>query len=315
MTAKAAWRAEGLGVRQMRAFCRVFRSLSYAAAARELGLSVPTVWEQVRAVERAYGAVLFERHGRVVRPTPAAQVLAASLEPLLAGFDSTVELLREEAGEAPRTITLVTGVRMVLEELGRPLRRFQERHPEVRLRLFHGDEREAERRIGAEEADLALLLDPGPAGARRAVTIERAYEVDYLAVLHPGDPLARRGSLRLSDLAGRPLIVGHPGTYARQLLEQALYREGLHARMRVVVETDNAAYTMACVRAGMGAGIVAGREGGFLTRGLAVRPLRRLLGRGRIVFLWRKGRRPTRALLDLMRCVREGGAREPGRGV
>lgn len=306
MDSAPAWRAEGLGLRQMRAFCRVFRRLSYAAAARELRLSVPTVWEQVRAVERAYEIPLFERRGRVVRPTPAAEVLAASWEPLLAGFDSTRELVREHQGDGPRTLTLVTGVRMVLEELGPPLKRFRDRHPEVRLRLFHGDEREAERRILAEEADLALLLDPGPGSTKRALAVERAYEVEYLAVLRPGDRLGRRPSLRLADLAARPLIVGHPGTYARQLLEQALHREGLHDRMRVAVETDNAAFTMACVRAGMGVGILAGREGGFLTRGLAVRSLRRPLGQARIVFLYTKGRRPTRVLLDLMRSIREG---------
>lgn len=309
MEPPTVWRAEGLGVRHVRAFCRVFRRLSYAQAARDLRLSVPTVWEQVRAVERAYDAVLFERSGRVVRPTPAAETLFPALEPLLAGFDSTLELVREQAGAGPAAITLVTGVRMMVEELGRPLRRFQELHPEVRLRLFHGDEREAERRIEAEEADLALLLDPGPGAATRAVAVERVYEVEYLAVFRPGDRLARRASLRLADLAGRPLIVGHPGTYSRQLLDHAFHREGLRDRMRVVVETDNAAYTLACVRAGMGTGVIAGRPDGILTRGLAARPLRRPLGQARIVFLSRKGRRPTRALLDLMRCIKDFGGR------
>ncbi len=306
MDRPSRWRADALGVGQIRAFCLVHRRQGYAAAARELGLSVPTVWEQVGAVERRYGTELFERRGRRMEPTPAADLLAAELGPLLAGIDATFELLRERSGEAPRALTLVTGVRMMLEELGGPLRRFRERHPEVALRILHGDDREAERRIVEETADLGLLLEPGPGRMGPGVAVERAYEIEYLAVLPPGDPLARRGSIRLSDLARRPLIVGHEGTHARQLLEQALHKEGLHARMRVAVETDNSAFIMACVRAGMGLGIVAGRERGFLARGLVLRPLRRALGQARIVFLSKKGRTPTRALRDLVECVRSG---------
>jgi DNA-binding transcriptional LysR family regulator len=299
-------KADGLGARQIRAFLLVHGRQSYAAAARELGISVPTVWEQVGAVERRYGAALFERRGRRMVPTPSADLLAESLRPLLAGLDATFELLREGAGEGPRSLTLMTGVRMMLEELGAPLRRFRERHPEVALRILHGDERETERRVAEESADLGLLLEPGPGRAGGAVSVERAYEIDYLAAFSPGDPLGRRRPLRLSDLASRPLVVGHEGTHARQLLELALHREGLIGRMRVAAETDNGAFILACVRAGMGVGIVAGREGGFLSRGLVVRSLRRSLGGAAVVFLRKNGRTPTRALRDLMGCIRSG---------
>ena len=91
--------SDALGVQQLRAFCRVFERQSYAAAARELGLSVPTVWEQVRAVERRYGLELLERRGRRIVGGPAAETLYRALRPLLAGLDSTFELMREGAGQ------------------------------------------------------------------------------------------------------------------------------------------------------------------------------------------------------------------------
>jgi DNA-binding transcriptional LysR family regulator len=304
MISPTPWRADALAIRQLRAFCLVYRRQSYAAAARELGLSVPTVWEQVRMVEQQYGETLLERQGRRIRPTPMAELLYGVLQPLLAGFDSTFDLVREQAGEAPRTLTLVTGVRMMLEELGPALRSFQERHPRVLLQIAHGDDREAGRRIAEESADLGLLLEPRAGNVGAALSVEPAYEIEYLAVLSPRDPLARRRTLRLVDLASRPLIVGHPGTHARQMLEEALHRERLSGRMNVAVETDNSAFIMACVRAGMGVGIVAGQERGFLSRGLDVRSLRRPLGRARIVFLRKKGRQPTRAVGDLMECIR-----------
>lgn len=319
---EATWRADGLGLQQVRGFCLVYRLQSYAQAARRLSLSVPTVWEQVRAVERQYGGALFERSGREIRPTALAELLYSSLHPLLAGFDSTFELVREQAGEGPSVITFIPGVRSMLEELGRPLKKFRDRYPQVRLRILHGDDREAQQRVASGEADLAMRLEPAPGVVLPSIEFEPAYALEYLAVLPKRDPLARRASIRLPELVSRPLVVGHPESHGRQLLEQALHREGLRSRLQVAVETDNSAFVMAAVRAGLGIGIVGGRPGGFLARRLAVRSLRGEMGQARMVFLLRRGRRLTRTLRDLIDCIRSAAGEatsssapgSPGRG-
>ena len=116
-------RADELTVQQLRSFCTVFEKQSYSSAARQIGMSVPTIWEQVRSLERRYASTLFERQGRKIYPTPTAQSLYESLRTVLAGLDSTFELVREQAGAHPPQLALVTGVRMMLEELGKPLAR------------------------------------------------------------------------------------------------------------------------------------------------------------------------------------------------
>src|SRR5262245_12372048 len=118
-------RANDLAVQQLRSFCMVYEKESYSTAAEELGLSVPTIWEQVQALSRSYQAVLFEKRGRRIVPTAKASLLYESLRPVLAGLDSTFELVRE-GGDYPHTLTLVLGVRMMLEELGPPLKRFRD---------------------------------------------------------------------------------------------------------------------------------------------------------------------------------------------
>jgi DNA-binding transcriptional LysR family regulator len=305
MTATPAKPADQLAVQQLRSFCRVCERRSYAAAARELGISVPTLWEQVRTLERRTGTLLFVRRGRRIEPTPAAEVLRHSLESLLTGLDSTFDLLRDEGGNAPRTLTLVTGARMMLEDLGRPLKKFRDQHPNICLRLMHDQAQGVEQRILSGEAELALTLEPGPGLVGRAVCSERAYPIDYLAVLPRRHSLAHKAALKLADLAPYPLIVGHAKTYGRQLLDQALHHEGLLERARIVAETDTSAFTIACDRAGMGIGIVAGRARGILSRDLVTRPLTRELGQAWIAFVWKRGRRLTPAVQSLMRLIRD----------
>jgi len=156
-----ALHADELTVQQIRSFCMVVDRQSYAAAAKELDFSVPTIWEQVQALAKRYGVALFERRGRRIISTSAGRLLYQSFQSVLAGLDSTFELVREEAGEMPRQLTLVTGVRMMLEDLGKPLAEFHSRHPSIRLRLIHGDNRAAETLVRAGDADLALTLEPG----------------------------------------------------------------------------------------------------------------------------------------------------------
>ena len=56
---------------QLRGFCLAATSHSFTAAAKALGLSVPAVWQQVRALERELGASLLRRNGAKVDSTRA----------------------------------------------------------------------------------------------------------------------------------------------------------------------------------------------------------------------------------------------------
>ena len=123
-------RAESLSVQQINTFCRVYEFGGYAGASEQLGLAGPTIWEQVKTLERIYKTVLFKRSGRNIRPTPAGDVLYGLLTPLLATVESTFEILAEQADLGSLQIRLVTGVRMMLEELGQPLRDFKRSYPD-----------------------------------------------------------------------------------------------------------------------------------------------------------------------------------------
>ncbi|MEU5899479.1 MULTISPECIES: LysR family transcriptional regulator [Streptomyces] len=88
-----------LDLNQLRTFLAVYRSGSFTAAARLLGLSQPTVTAQIRSLERRLDRELFERLPRGAAPAPFADELAARIvEPLDAlaevaghGSDSSAE--------------------------------------------------------------------------------------------------------------------------------------------------------------------------------------------------------------------------------
>jgi DNA-binding transcriptional LysR family regulator len=71
--------AAPLDLNLLRTFLTVYRTGSFTAAARLLGLSQPTVTTQIRALERQLGRELFERLARGVAPAPYADELAARI--------------------------------------------------------------------------------------------------------------------------------------------------------------------------------------------------------------------------------------------
>ncbi len=150
---------------------------------------------------------------------------------------------------------------------------------------------------------MALSLEAGLEQASSAIRYEPAYSVDFLAVAPKHHPFATSTSGNLKELVRHDLVVTAQGTHGRDALQQALYRERLQAN--IVVETDNSGFTIACVQAGMGVGILAGRADGKLCKGLAAKSLRRQLGQRQIVFMWRRGRNLRPAIVDLIDTIRE----------
>jgi DNA-binding transcriptional LysR family regulator len=71
--------ASALDLNLLRTFLAVYRTGSFTAAARLLGLSQPTVTTQVRALERQLGRELFQRQARGVSPAPYADDLASRI--------------------------------------------------------------------------------------------------------------------------------------------------------------------------------------------------------------------------------------------
>jgi DNA-binding transcriptional LysR family regulator len=292
-------RSSAINIAHLHTFRQVMQKGGYAAAAKVSHLSVPSVWQHVQALEKAYGVSLFERVGRQVQPTDAAKRLYEQVDGVLVRLESTFDVVR--GSFADETIRIVTGVRMMLEDLAGPLAAFHQRNSN-HLVIRHGNDRRAEELLLSDEADIAMALEPGLKQGSPLIHYEPAYQVDFLAVTKKNHPYTKAKSQSLRELAKHDLVVTTTGTHGRDALDQAMHREGLTAN--IAVETDNSAFTIACVTAGMGIGILAGRAGGDLCKKLVTRPLSKQLGRRQIVFMWRKGRLLTEPMLELIEGIK-----------
>ena len=112
-------------------FVAIVEHGSFAAAARHLGLSTPSVSQALRGLEERLGVRLLNRTTRSVAPTDAGERLLTQLRPLLDGFDAAIESVnafREKPAGHLRLTMPPPVARFVLAPV---LARFLQQYPEI----------------------------------------------------------------------------------------------------------------------------------------------------------------------------------------
>jgi DNA-binding transcriptional LysR family regulator len=187
----------------LRAFVRTARSGSFSRAARELGLSQPSISRILSQLEIEVGARLLVRTTRAVTLTDSGADYLARIEPLLLALDEADHAARgtgELRGVLRIALSSSFGVREVIPRLPK----FLERHPALRVDMGINDQRQD---LVVDGVDVALRLGPLPdssAVARKLAEAPRVVVASPAYLRHRGWPR------NPGDLASHAVIVG-PG--------------------------------------------------------------------------------------------------------
>ncbi|GLW99394.1 LysR family transcriptional regulator [Microtetraspora sp. NBRC 16547] len=232
------------------------RTGSFRQAARELGVSQPTITNQVQRLEEDLGVVLVLRGAHGVRPTYAAErILPHAIAAIRAEH-----LLRQEASAidglkigSVRLATVSTGSLTLLPDV---VKRLHDEYPNIRFEVTEGGSDMVRHGVAAGYFDVGLLTRLGLDKEDKEDDEDRLHYIDlmtgWLVLAAPeSHPLASKESLQVSDLAGEPLIFFKKGSILRRAFEKLV--EGIEAR--VVYSTDSAETAQRMVRAGVGISI------------------------------------------------------------
>src|SRR3954464_11945751 len=153
------------------AFHAVAETGSVTAGAARLMVSQPAVSKQVRELERALQARLFDRPAKGVRATPAGEVLAGYARRLFSLVEEAEGALRDLSSLRHGTLSVAATHTIGTYLLPQTIVHFRRRFPGVTLRLDIETAEGLSRRLGEGTVDLALAGSPEglPAAAESAV--------------------------------------------------------------------------------------------------------------------------------------------------
>ncbi|WP_121825397.1 LysR family transcriptional regulator [Streptomyces rapamycinicus] len=220
-------------MRHLRALCAIADTGSLRKAARQLGMTQPSLTTQLRRIENTVGGRLFSREVTGSRPTPLGRSVLCRARPIVAEMNALVSEVRLEAGQTADARLRIgsTGSRAVVGWL----RRLRARYPDADTTIHIDVSANALlQMVAANQLDVAFVHEVEgaplrvPEGVERRVLAEREPQFVALAETHPA---AARPVVRLAELAADQWMVDPSVDGEGPGLRRVLAAAGLNPRV------------------------------------------------------------------------------------
>jgi DNA-binding transcriptional LysR family regulator len=244
-----------LRLRQMRALVEIARSRSFAEAARKLALSGPAVWQQLRALEREFGARLVSIQERKAVLTDDGALLLELASPLLESFDGIRSVFAERRGTLQRRLTLATTTALLTYELPRIIAKYRQKHPNVELSLLDRPSLESRALFERGQADIAIIGAEGNEPASVRGSAKKLTEFAFHLIAPEGHPLLSRRKLSLSEIAEYSLILAGQGSAIHHRVSRVFAKHGV-SDPKIALTSTSLALTVSYVQMGFGIAVV-----------------------------------------------------------
>lgn len=287
---------------QLRYLEAAVRTGSFRQAAKELGVTQPTITTQVQRLEEDLGVVLVLRGAHGVRATYAAERILPHALAVMRAENS----LRQEASAIDnlkigsiRLAAVSTASLTVLPDVVKLLHR---EHPNIRFEVTEGGSEMVRRGVSTGHFDMGLLSTL-KSDDRDSDSLQY---IDLLAgrlvlAIPQDNPLASKESVCAADLAGQPLIFFSKGSILRDAFERLV--DGIE--IRPVYFTDSAETSIRMVRAGVGIAIANSLAPSTTSGdGIVLSPISAEWAETRLAVVVRKGEMRSPVVQTLLKLVR-----------
>ncbi|AXK37001.1 LysR family transcriptional regulator [Streptomyces armeniacus] len=220
-------------MRHLRALCAIADTGSVRKAARQLGVTQPSLTTQLGRIERAIGGQLFTRERTGSRPTPLGRSVLCRARPIVAEMTALVT-------EAKDSVMLAGGARFRIGSTGNRavagwLRRLHARLPDTDITIrIDVSPNTLLQMVAANQLDVAFVHEVAgcplhiPDGVRQRVLVQREPQFVALPATHPA---AAKEQVALTDLAGERWMVDPSVDGEWAGLRRVFAAEGLNPRV------------------------------------------------------------------------------------
>jgi DNA-binding transcriptional LysR family regulator len=283
-------RYKDIQLAQLRSFCLAATEGNFTAAARALGLSASTVWQQVRALERELKAKLLRRRGRAVELTDEGRLLVEMVQPHVSGLDSLRRLF--EAGRAGirQELVVASGAYLFANLLSRSIQAFRAEQPSIQMTLRIAAWSALHRMVERGETDVGVMACDPDVPRSPYLEYEHLFDEQFRVMLPARHPLIRAKHLTPHDLVKYPLILPPKGGADRKAFERLMRKHNLSESVQPALVCGLVDVTKRYVALGVGLGLMYVTEDvAQSTPGLHLRPLDADMERLPIEMAVRKG--------------------------
>ncbi|WP_459616522.1 LysR family transcriptional regulator [Bordetella sp. 2513F-2] len=232
----------------LRLFVAVVEEGSIAKAAQREHIVAAAISKRIAELEAIFRAPLLNRSHRGVVPTVAGLTLLRLARHVVHVLDDTYAQMVDYAVGARGQLRVYANISAITQFLPEDLASFSKAHPQIQILLEERNSAITTKAVADNEADVGIYtLQPH---SDPIETLEYEHD-DLVVVLRNDHPLARRSSVKLSELLDWDFVGLREGSAINRKLEEAASASGQALRLRVHVTS----YDALCLMVGAGMGI------------------------------------------------------------
>ena len=235
---------------ELNVFVQAAEAMSFTGAAQRLHVSQPAVSMQISNLEKRLNTILFDRSGRNIRLTEAAEALLPMAREILNYGTHIEEAMASLHGDLSGHLQIgcsTSGGRYVLPHL---IARFRQHYPQVRVTVGICAPESAVDQVCDGRTQLSILSSE--TGCRE-VEYRPFFADNVVLIVPPTHPFATLGSIDPHQLTGQPFILREETAGTRRVMQAGLLEHDVRvADLDTVMELGSAEAIVTAVEAGIG---------------------------------------------------------------
>jgi DNA-binding transcriptional LysR family regulator len=239
-----------MDINQLEVLVTVAREKSFSRAAEVLDRTQPAVSQAIRRLEQEVGEKLFDRSSKDGTLTAAGEVLLEYARQMLNLRHSAQNALREMRDLHHGKVSISANEHTVFFLLP-VIQKFRGLYPHIKIEVQRGVASRIPKEITAREVELGVISFKPTDESLRSVAVV----TDELAlIVAPGHPLAGRGTVSITDLAGETFIAHNAHSPYRQKVVESFEKH--NTQLNIAVELPSLEAIKRLVEKGVGVALV-----------------------------------------------------------
>ncbi|MGG4498502.1 LysR family transcriptional regulator [Brevibacillus reuszeri] len=233
-------------LRQLEYFIQICKSGSFTKAKEELGVTQPTLSQQMRVLEDEYNIQLFDRGNKGVEVTEAGKILLNKGNAIMNLLEEARNEINGRNNKSTETISIGC-CPTELEYLAPYFMRFHQKYPNILLKII--DAEDAENKVLEQKVDFGITAYPV---SDASVISTYLYRQEMALLIHSEHPLADKSSIPFRSLKQMNSIMFREQN--KSLINMYCFSCGF--TLKSIIETSSTSVLIHWVRHGLGAALI-----------------------------------------------------------
>ena len=286
-----------MDINNLKTFVSVAETRSFSLASENLFLTQPAISKRIAALESELATALFDRIGRQITLTEAGRALLPRARKILDELEDSRRAIRNLSGNVSGKLSLGTSHHIGLHRLPPVLSDYNQKYPAVALDLhFLASEVVCQQVI---HGDIELGIVTLPRVPEEPLRYKKIWDDPMDIMISASSPFAKRTDLSLESLLAQPAILPEPGTYTRDIIEEAFEKN--NKPLSTAMSTNSLETVRMMVSIGLGWSVLPRT---MINRSLKVLRFPRLQFKRELGIIWHTGRTLSNAANTFMTCIK-----------